>query len=240
MDTYSHLHPLLDQFEAASFHSLISGGPASSLPPAAVHGGVQFVSLLQNGTFPSTQKVPVVAAVGINYTQSKTGTTFPHLHRYLTDKSGRPTIEDKAPGMHRALNGTLTAHTRNGPTWVTGGRSSVAGLPAISSGYILVAINFVPYITIKPWLKLMAADQRGLLHCSTGLNFLRPLFSLLSSSVDLRVGHGKTVVWPLFHHLLPAIKLGNWVTTYNLSGLGCASMANARKNTSNPDHPYFM
>ena len=177
--------------------------------------------------------------MGINYTQSKTGTTFPHLRRYLTDKSHRPTIEDTASGMQRALHDTLDAHTRNGPTWVTDGRSSAGGLPAISNGYILVAINFVPFITIKPWSKLTAVDQRGLLHCSTGLSFLRPLFSLISSRVDLWVGHGKTGVWPLFHHLLSAIKLGNWLMTHNLSGLGCASMANARKNPRNPDHPYF-
>ena len=141
--------------------------------------------------------------------------------------------------MVRALHDTLTAHTQNGSTWVTGGRSSGGLSQTISTEHILVAINFVPFVTTKPWLKLTATDRHGLLHFATGISFLASLYSLLAGSVDLWVGHGKTVVWPLFHPLRLAAKLGNWVTTHNLSGLGCASMANARKNPSNPDHPYF-
>ena len=239
MDTYSNLHPLLEQFEAASFCNIARTISSSSLSGATVHGGVQFVSMIRGGNLPPKQRVPVIAAVGINYTQSKKGTTFPNFHRYLTDKSGRPTIEDQASGMQRALHDTLAAHTRNGPTWVKDNRSSSGFSPDTSDGYILVAINFVPLITIKPWLRLTATAQSGLLHLSTGLNFVSPLYTLLSGSVDLWAGHGKTVVWPLFRSWLATAKPKRWMMTHNLSGLGCASMANARKNCQNPDHPYF-
>lgn len=244
--SFSHLSRLLSQFEQEQFAALSAQG-VRGIPDGVANGGVQFVSIEPGQSTERTRRkscseeplpddervLPVVVGVGINYGQNTTA--LQRLRRWLVNEENeQPTIIDYAPQMRMALNKTLGAYHRNRDAWNgsrPGKRAQASNIPVEpGSDYILVATNFCPLITLKPWGEYGATAVEPLLAATGEGAYLKSLVSIMGSYADLWVGHGKDH-WSRFERLRcdSGNAMKSWMLAFNLSGHIHACIANARR-----------
>jgi hypothetical protein len=251
MDTFNNLWRKLDPFER-NYFSVVSAVPRASLPPRPIYGAVQFVAI----QFVAIQSVrscdfnaryPVVVAVGSNYTQSHRAVRQRRFTPFLTDACGNPTIVDPVWGMQQATKFSLESYRRNGPRWLSPKAISTSPhakgrLPIpVNQDFILVAANLSPFITTIPWGNIPPSVRQNILGIWPYTNHLHGLFQLIGNNVDLWIGHGRCdpLIWITFKSWVLGLNIANWMTTFNLSGLGLRAMRNAQSNPTQTYYPLF-
>jgi hypothetical protein len=114
----------------------------------------------------------------------------------------------------------------------------------IKQSFILIMINFCPFITRKPWSKIKnPAGQQALLSAYNMGQYIGDLFKAIGADVDLWIGHsaiyGTVWVWPSFLGCMASNPIKNWLLTPNLNPQALLNTGNTFRKTSHPLHPLF-
>jgi len=180
-------------------------------------------------------RLPVVAAIGINYTQGGTQSEkelVPYSSR--VDKPG--TVRDTRSREAVAL--AIAAFNRNKNAWLTSPpstaykspngtfASSASAADTVGGGFILLMTNLSPFITKSKWqdqVKQTPKACRYILETWPNTRYLDDLFLAFGESIDLWIGHssihGTDWVWPDFLKLMMRWNAKNWLLTPNLSAM---------------------
>src|ERR1035441_324112 len=168
----------------------------------------------------------VVVAVGINYWQNL------HRHGWCTPCLGRnpngspiAVSSDLPSAMRNHLDQTFAKYVNHPKDWVDRCLASDAGIPVkpvdLQNGYILIATNFSPLITFKPWQEYDPQYRANLLRLFRGgcdyLDDLRTALTAGGINIAVWVGHGLGSEVPvLFGKWQAPHDLAPWIVTSNL------------------------
>lgn len=192
-----------------------------------IQGEVQFFSVenVSRHAAPDIE-LPIIVAVGINYTQSDKRETYPTPS---VKKSTGNLVEDYDPKMRLRLSEAFEVFNRPGMSkkWHERHHASSPSIPVPSDGnYFLVASNFCPFITFYEWTnserdKCYRSAERANLLCQLDgeFQYLDDLAeSLKDSQQVIWVGHGlHSEVFVLFRLWQRRHKLTPWLLTANLA-----------------------
>ena len=236
MRTFTEAAAKLEALEARYLAQLTV--PNGALP--ALHGSARFYGL--SGEHENTtERMPVVACVGINYTQHAwCRLTLPAIvHEPLGSKVGPSTsvaplgaVIDELGNSTRAVNMLLDAYKHNHKTWMTkpgeDPRSPLRTYASADAGdvhgpFLLIMTNVTPFITWEYWQNQVEFTPDA---CSTLVNegtSTQHLDALANElNVDLWIGHsaigGTRWVWQRFAELVKQHNLRRWLLTCNISG----------------------
>ena len=207
-----------------SLENLIGSISPTSTLPAYIRGApyspIQGYALDQSTR---DQSLPVIVAVGVNYTQGQTQCPrcpFP---------PGAVAVEDDLSACRCHLNKALQAHAKS-PSWQSCKKSNVTAQALTSfwkSGYHLVMSNFCLWNTTARWLEIPSTNRFALL-ASNPLFAGKPttapswphlleLERVLTPEPLLWVIHGlHSGVFGLFGHMKPTLSAAKWIMTPNL------------------------
>jgi hypothetical protein len=226
MHSFAALHAIIQSYDDCqlSAHS----GAYLPLPLSSMSGHVQCAAL-DTGTQKLTGSVRTVVAIGTNYTQSKSRATFPT--RFLNGS-----VLDEAAAMRRAVDFVIAAFDRNQAAWRAAGECAGRNSLQPKEPYHLVAMNLSPFITVAPWGD--APALHSVLLCAWPPMPHLDSFSRILGAVDLWIAHGEWASEPV-KAWLRGRGLAPWISTYNLSGIGLASMKKAQANHSHSRHAQY-
>jgi hypothetical protein len=175
------------------------------------------------------EPLPVICAVGINYTQN--GRTSTELFQYEEDGIGVV----RSTTSTAAVLSVVNAYERNRVAWTSlpavdppspmkyyGADDATARIGAVSKGgFILIMTNLCPLITTSEWAKQPPAISESLLQACAEFSHLDDLHDALGESIDLWIGHsalgGTRWVWPAFAAFVRRRGIDQWLLTQNLS-----------------------
>ncbi len=204
--------------------SLIGVAPSTSALSAyircAPHAPIQGYALDQ---FTRDQSLPVIVALGVNYTQGQT--RCPRC----PSPPGAVAVEDDLSACRRHLNKALQAHAKV-PGWRSCGKSNVTAQALGLSkewGYHLVMSNFCLWNTTKRWLEIPKANRSYLLASNPPFGgrpttapswpHLQELAQALAPAPLVWVVHGlHSGVFDLFEHMGATFPPAKWIMTPNL------------------------
>ena len=207
-----------------SLENLIGSISPTSTLPAYIRGApyspIQGYALDQST---HDQSLPVIVAVGVNYTQGQTQCPrcpFP---------PGAVAVEDNLSACRRHLNKALHAHAKYLGLQSCEKSNVTAQVLASSweTGYHLVMSNFCLWNTTKRWLELPSLNRSALLASNPPFAggpttapswpHLQELARLLAPGPQLWVIHGlHSGVFDLFAHMKPTLSATKWIMTPNL------------------------
>jgi hypothetical protein len=241
MDTFQNIHRELSILELRNMKRLRRSFSWTPEIATCLSGSAQFFAV-DNYHRESIERLPLICAVGINYTQERRGSTSQLVHYLPPDDAS---VIDNNAGSRRAIGYVLAAYNRNRAAWETKtpsvltsplgfyGSKNVTepiGLTssdpkAIKDHFILVMTNVLPFITQDKWQDQVRrtpnACERLVRLSSAG--HLDDLLSALGSSIDLWIGHssihGTAWVWPTFAEFVQRTNIQQWLLTGNISGL---------------------
>jgi|GEM_PF-5181450 len=230
---YTHLAHLLQRLENG-WRSR-SSPPNPSQYPSHIRirksRNVQYFAL-SNRT--DGKALPIVVAVGVNYTQG--AQTIPdEKPAYSKALKAPPLVEDRVNQFESAYISSCNA---NRTVWVNSALCDSA-LPAnlLDDGtgeispYHLVMTNLSPWITTDSWNTIAGADGRNItadllasppVGASTNLRSPFEHIRELKECLDKEeapvvwIGHGKDSVWEHFRILMEQMGVNNWMLTSNL------------------------
>lgn len=199
-----------------------------------ITGGVQFGALDRTHR-DAPRGLPVVVAIGINYTQGgieSAGDLVP----YQSSKDKPGTI--RGTGSYHAAVAAIAAFQRNRTAWLTASSlgpctsprgtfvSNADAANAVTDGFILLMTNLSPFITKLKWqeqIKKTPVACRYILDTWPNRRYLDDLFCAIGTSAALWIGHssiyGTEWVWPDFLKLMACWNVKNWILTPNLNGM---------------------
>ncbi|MGA8574336.1 MAG: hypothetical protein WB609_01455 [Candidatus Cybelea sp.] len=235
MDTFAALQNVLQALEREHFERLRSDFQWTPELAECISGAVQFFAL-DNGDR-SPDPLPVICAVGINYTQGPKTNAQELVHYGGTVPSvTRPT------GTRRQPRFVIAAYNRNRTAWTTTpaadppsplrvygspdatGRSGMTSIaPDAIAPCHLIMTNVSPFITLMQWQEHARRTPEACkaLITSYAGGHLDELFDRLGNSIDLWMGHsaiaGTRWVWPHFADFVKRKSIGEWLLCGNLN-----------------------
>jgi hypothetical protein len=202
----------------------------------------------------NSTKLPIVVAVGINYTQGGT-VSKTELVPYSSPRDRPGTVRNTESREAVAL--ALEAFNRNRTAWLTSASlgtfnspsgafaSSASAADTVAGDFILVMTNLCPFITTIRWGKLAQDNPeacRYVLDTWPNTRYLNDLFIAFGGSVDLWIGHssiyGTDWVFPDFLKLMTRWSVRNWMLTPNLCGRMAANL-HFKRQFVNRNHDLF-
>lgn len=164
--------------------------------------------------------LPVVVALGINYTQDPVPCP--------RDPAGVPAVEDNLSSCRQLMMKARTAHGDCAARWHQTGNASSAHL-ALPEKFHFVMTNFCLWITTEPWLELPVADRAGLLANNppfAGAPTATPSWPHLAALAQALAMHTEPALWVvhglhsevfgLFNACQPILGLSPWLRIPNL------------------------
>ena len=173
--------------------------------------------------------LPVVCAVGINYTQEQR--RGENLRRYHEDG-----VLQQTASSAKVLS-VVAAYERNRQTWISRkARDPESPLefygspeatrktgPIFRGGFLYVMTNLCPFITAERWGRQSDDLSRQILDFSRPFAHLDDLYDALGESIDLWIGHsampGTRWVWPEFAAFVRRRGIREWLLTFNIQGM---------------------
>ena len=185
------------------------------------NGEVQFFAVEKAPQISPHGDLPVVLAIGINYTQNKNCCIWP---KPCLGAPGSPAVTistSTLSPMLREIECAFKAYSSDPMGWVNRCLASDAKIP-VPTGYLLIATNFSPLITFKSWQKYDPQYTAALLTLfSSGFEYLDDLMSLLKKNAimpEVIVGHGLGSEVPvLFRKWQSERNHRRWLLTPNLA-----------------------
>jgi hypothetical protein len=173
--TFSTLKSSLEELEQKAFAELLALPEASTAISNGASGEVQFFVVQKPSEADHNEPLPVVVAIGNNYTQSKRS-SLPLDHYIQTATSKTAWVEDSKLGMdmRRPLEFAWSACLRNPSSWTSGPHPAASALVSQPSTYILVVSNFSPFLTKSLWMDLKRRERDALLAMWPPLKHLNP------------------------------------------------------------------
>jgi hypothetical protein len=240
MDTFEHVEQALAILERRNVEHVRRSFYWSPERATCLSGSAQFFSVDKHHRA-STERLPVICAVGINYTQEQWRDTSQLVHYLAPDDSS---VVDNNAGSRRAVGYVLAAYNRNRVAWESQtprllksplafyGSKNVTGPIGLTSHdaqelkdrFILVMTNVLPFITQDEWQDQVRRTPGA---CEALAREYKPshlddLWNALGSSIDLWIGHssinGTSWVWPEFARFVRRTNIQQWLLTGNLSG----------------------
>jgi hypothetical protein len=174
--------------------------------------------------------LPVVCAVGINYTQNGRCSTD-DLFRYEEPSVGVV----RSTASTAAVVSVVAAYERNRHIWASrkpvdpespmgfyGSPNAITKTGLIANGgFILIMTNICPFITMTEWAKEPQHVSKRLVQESKAYRHLDDLYDALGGSIDLWIGHsalgGTQWVWPAFSSFVRRRGIKEWLLTANIS-----------------------
>ncbi len=236
MKTFAQLEEELQTLEQEHFKRLRADFRWTSELRECISGTVQFFAL--DNADRSVAPLPVVCAVGINYTQGPKTNAEQLLHYggktdpFVT----RPTGTRRQPRL------VIAAYNRNRTTWasaaaldppsplhVYGAPDALSrlGVTATDPGAIepchLIMTNVSPFITLNQWRDQTRRTPRACMDLINGysVQHLDGLFERLGDTIDLWMGHsaidGTRWVWPAFADFVKRYNISTWLLCGNLN-----------------------
>jgi hypothetical protein len=209
--------------------------------PGIISGGVQF-GAIDHSQKSVSKRLPVVCAVGINYSQQVMQSDLYKLFPY---KGGYSDLVAFSTGCSGAAALVIAAYNRNKTSWESPPAKVEPRSPSgcccsanatdksllldtdpekIKGSFILVMTNLCPFITTLRWNKIKDNDgslRKTLLEESVMSPYLDDLFKEIGDVVDLWIGHsalpGAKWVWPSFLDFMEHKKIVNWLLSPNIN-----------------------
>lgn len=265
MERFDHLALKLRALEKKHFRRINAEFPYSPDQPTIINGRVQFAAIDKHKHQNTSQAMPVVCAIGINYSQRREPATI----RLLPYKGGYRNCDWVAfsTGCSGSTALVITAYNRNKTSWQcppqgveppspVGCYSSLdatdrSGLLAwdaknIRQSFILIMINFCPFITNVEWNAVEDDDgsmRAELLRESIMNPYIEELFQEVGNAVDLWIGHSAIYathwVWPRFLDLVGRHKIVSWLLAPNINPQAHLYLDGWFRQRDNPLFPLF-
>lgn len=239
MDTFKNLEVSLHALEVRHLDRLRADFAWSDDLRACITGAVVF-GVIDNRQKKRQEALPVVVAVGVNYTQEDRGPSTGALYSYEGTGEGPRIVT--GTGSVPSAAAAISAYNRNPSAWempvaqyycgdagagpyASHCATAQSGLlceepKGLEDGFILIMTNVSPFITRKYWQKQPEGCKR-LIEKWSANDYLDDLASMLRDSVDLWIGHaakgGTEWVWPPFRLFVKRNGLDSWLLTPNLS-----------------------
>lgn len=205
-----------------------------------ITGSVQFGSLDSRHQH-TNRELPIVAAIGINYTQGGIEAAS-RLVPYESSKDKPGTV--RATGSYHAAATAIAAFKRNRAAWLGTFASNAQAADAVGDDFILLMTNLSPFVTKLRWqeqARRTPATCRYLLERWPNTGYLNELFGAVCASTALWIGHssiyGTDWVRPEFLRLMERWNVTNWLLTPNLNGM--ATQLHFKRAFAKPGHPLF-
>lgn len=211
------------------------------------------------------KKLPVVCAIGINYSQQKIQADTNNLFPY---QGGYQDLVAFYTGCYGSTAQVIAAYNRNKMAWenpppIVEPRSPNGRYGSVNAtdkcqllatnyeelkdeGFLLIMTNLCPFVTIDNWNE--TPDPKGSLRKALLKEFpmqpyLEELFDQLGEDVDLWIGHsaidGTEWVWPSFLDFVQQKNIASWLLTLNINPRGHLSFDGAFRRRNNPRFPLF-
>lgn len=195
--------------------------------------------------------LPVVCAVGVNYTQN--GCCRTELFPY--EEGGAGVI--RATASTSSVISVVSAYERNRDTWVSrkavkpesplefyGSPDATAKTGPLTKGaFILIMTNLCPFITMTEWAKQPRSVSARLLQECSAYDHMDDLYDLLGADVDLWIGHsaigGTHWVWPAFASFVRRRGIQEWLLTFNISPRSHRWFEDYFRRPDNPRYPWY-
>jgi hypothetical protein len=228
LDTFHHIANALATLERKQFQRIKASFRWSDDLKHHIRGSIQTYAV--DGSTKEGIALPVICAVGVNYTQNgRSGTD--ELFPYEEGSVGvlRPTASKAA------VASVIAAYERNRGTWASrrptdpespmgfyGSSDATSRTGHVSKfGFILIMTNVCPFITTTEWAKQPARTSERLLEECRSFGHLDDLDDALGQSIDLWIGHsalkGTKWVWPAFSSFVQRRGITEWMLTANIS-----------------------
>jgi hypothetical protein len=222
MIDYPQLHSLLLGLEGQVTASPASGFSAATCVRTTLSPVQGFA--LHIGTKGLELELPVIVAIGANYTQGKTRCPRDHFN-------GQPAVEDNLQdcraNLDRAFKSPYTPPKAPWSSWVRYGKAS-PGRFRPPDEYHLVMTNFCLWNTKAFWQKISSVDRETLLDnnplfaggktAAPAWEHIKKLADALKPDPILWVAHGMwSEVFTLFGALGRVVPMPNWIMTPNLA-----------------------
>jgi hypothetical protein len=171
-------------------------------------------------TSTAKKQLPVLVAIGSNYTQG--------VQRTPRDFLGRANaVENQLDGCRRSLANALADYARRGALWEAKGAAASATL-AIPEDCHLVLTNFCLWITKRLWQRIRPQTRADLLANNPPLRgkpttpgqwaHLTELAAALAGHEVVWVGHGiQCEVFALFRQFISSVPGARWLLTPDLA-----------------------
>ena len=200
----------------------------------------------------SGERLPVICAIGINYTQNgrcSTNDIFPY------DEGGVGVVRSTASTS--AVVSVLAAYERNRNAWTTrkavgpespmefyGSPKATSRTGAVKKGdFILVMTNICPFITMTEWAKQPQHVLERLVGECSAYRHLDDLYDTLGGTIDLWIGHsalpGTRWVWPAFSSFVRRRGIEEWLLTANISPRSHLWFEGAFRKAHHPLYPWY-
>lgn len=196
--------------------------------------------------------LPVIVAVGVNYTQDgrESGSLFSY------DRGGIGVA--RSTGSLEGVRYVLAAYERNHRVWVSeeandppsplrfyGSTDATRKLSGVAEGepFLLIMTNVCPFVTTMQWAKQPKSVSERLLEISGQYATVEHLYDALGSMVDLWIGHsavsGTRWVWPDFSSFIRRNRITEWLLTFNISPMSRLWFDGAFRQPGNPRFPWY-
>src|SRR5580700_1794982 len=194
-----------------------------------IRGSIQYFAL-DKAKNANVRPLPVICAVGINYTQNGR-CSMDGLFRYEEPTAGVV----RSTASTSAVVSVVAAYQRNQIAWTSrkavdpespmgfyGSPDATSRIgPIAKDCFILVMTNICPFITMTEWARQPDHISKRLVEESNGHRHLDDLYDALGGSIDLWIGHsalgGTRWVWPAFASFVHRRGIREWLLTPNIS-----------------------
>lgn len=258
MNSFAVLEKELKALEQEHFERLRSQFQWTSQLAECVSGSVQFFAL--NSADSSSDRLPVICAVGINYTQGPKVNAQELVHYsgeaapLVTHASGtrlQPRFVIAAYNRNRNAWTSTPAVNPQSPLGVYGAMDATkllgmaATTPAAIVPFHLIMTNVSPFITLKPWQEQARRTPqacRTLVDCYSSRH-LDAMFERLGDSIDLWMGHsaiaGTQWVWPPFADFVKRQGVKEWLLCGNLNPQAHLWHDGSFRKPTHPLYPWY-
>lgn len=224
---FSHIAEALTELEQEQFDVIRSSFRWTEDLVPHLSGSIQSYAIDDPKT---TERLPVICAVGVNYTQETRVSN--ELQQYKG--VGGPSVI-RPTRSTAAVASVLNAYQRNRESWTSrqpqdppsplgfyGSPNAMHGIAdALQGRFILVMTNVCPFITTIRWGKQPPKVSAQLLEMCRGYDLLDRLHDALGASIDLWIGHsallGTRWVWPTFASFVKRREIKQWLLTFNIN-----------------------
>jgi hypothetical protein len=240
----------LSQLERKAFDAIRRSFRWPSDVAPFIRGSIQCFAVDKPKAAPDSI-LPVVCAVGVNYTQN--GRCSTELFPY--EEGGAGVI--RATASMSSVISVVSAYERNRDTWVSrkaikpesplefygSAHATTKTGPLTKGAFILIMTNVCPFITMREWAKQPRyVSERLLQECST-YKHLDDLYDLLGANIDLWIGHsalgGTRWVWPAFASFVQMRSIQEWLLTFNISPRSHRWFEDYFRQPDNPRYPWY-
>jgi hypothetical protein len=235
MRTFDELERQLDALEQEQFERLRAHFRWAPELRECISGTVQFFALDRDR---SSAALPVICAVGINYTQGPRTNAEQLMHYggkadpYVSRSTGtrrQPRFVIAAYNRNRVAWTSIAATNPPSPLNIYGSPGALGrlGVTATDPDEIppchLIMTNVSPFITLHQWQDQTRRTPEA---CRTlvddySAQHLDALFACLGDSIDLWMGHsaidGTQWVWPTFAEFVKRNRIAEWLLCGNLN-----------------------